>query len=137
MPRSVEGLGLRHLRGRLLLADPLHHLALVGAARGQELVGLPESRLRPLRRKLQMVFQDPHASLNPSMTVGRALMSESPLSTSPWRCRVRARSPRTIIEVDIPAAPALVPATTMFVSATIRRSFCENCVPPRIETSRI
>jgi oligopeptide/dipeptide ABC transporter ATP-binding protein len=41
--------------------------------RGQELAGLPESRLRPLRRKLQMVFQDPHASLNPSMTVGRAV----------------------------------------------------------------
>ena len=41
--------------------------------RGQELTGLSESRLRPLRRKLQMVFQDPHASLNPSMTVGRAI----------------------------------------------------------------
>jgi peptide/nickel transport system ATP-binding protein len=41
--------------------------------RGQELVGLPESQFRPLRRKLQMVFQDPHASLNPSMTVGRAI----------------------------------------------------------------
>jgi oligopeptide/dipeptide ABC transporter ATP-binding protein len=41
--------------------------------RGQELVGLSESKLRPLRRKLQMVFQDPHASLNPSMTVGRAI----------------------------------------------------------------
>jgi len=41
--------------------------------RGSELVGLPESRFRPLRRKLQMVFQDPHASLNPSMTVGRAI----------------------------------------------------------------
>jgi peptide/nickel transport system ATP-binding protein len=41
--------------------------------RGQELVGLPERRLRPMRRKLQMVFQDPHASLNPSMTVGRAI----------------------------------------------------------------
>ncbi|WP_200800105.1 ABC transporter ATP-binding protein [Jatrophihabitans endophyticus] len=37
---------------------------------GRELVGLPESRLRPLRRRLQMVFQDPHASMNPSMTVG-------------------------------------------------------------------
>jgi peptide/nickel transport system ATP-binding protein len=41
--------------------------------RGRELVGLPESKLRPLRRKLQMVFQDPHASLNPSMTVGGAI----------------------------------------------------------------
>jgi peptide/nickel transport system ATP-binding protein len=41
--------------------------------RGQELAGLPESQLRPLRRKLQMVFQDPHASLNPSMTIGRAI----------------------------------------------------------------
>jgi peptide/nickel transport system ATP-binding protein len=41
--------------------------------RGRELVGLPESALRPLRRQLQMVFQDPHASLNPSMTVGRAV----------------------------------------------------------------
>jgi oligopeptide/dipeptide ABC transporter ATP-binding protein len=41
--------------------------------RGQELVGLSERHLRPLRRKLQMVFQDPHASLNPSMTVGRAI----------------------------------------------------------------
>jgi peptide/nickel transport system ATP-binding protein len=38
--------------------------------RGHELTGLPESRLRPLRKDLQMVFQDPHASLNPSMTVG-------------------------------------------------------------------
>lgn len=41
--------------------------------RGRELVGLSESKLRPLRRKLQMVFQDPHASLNPSMTVGGAI----------------------------------------------------------------
>jgi oligopeptide/dipeptide ABC transporter ATP-binding protein len=41
--------------------------------RGRELVGLSESKLRPLRRKLQMVFQDPHASLNPSMTIGAAI----------------------------------------------------------------
>jgi peptide/nickel transport system ATP-binding protein len=41
--------------------------------RGRELVGLSEAQLRPLRRNLQMVFQDPHASLNPSMTVGRAI----------------------------------------------------------------
>jgi oligopeptide/dipeptide ABC transporter ATP-binding protein len=41
--------------------------------RDQELVGMGEHKLRPLRLKLQMVFQDPHASLNPSMTVGRAI----------------------------------------------------------------
>ena len=41
--------------------------------RDRELTGLSERKLRPLRRKLQMVFQDPHASLNPSMTVGRAI----------------------------------------------------------------
>lgn len=41
--------------------------------RGQELVGLPERRLRPLRRELQMAFQDPHASLNPAMNLERAV----------------------------------------------------------------
>ena len=40
---------------------------------GEELVGLPERQLRPLRRRLQMVFQDPHASLNPAMTLETAL----------------------------------------------------------------
>lgn len=40
---------------------------------GQELVGMPERRLRPLRRRMQMVFQDPHASLNPSMDMLTAI----------------------------------------------------------------
>ncbi|GAB2473468.1 ABC transporter ATP-binding protein [Jatrophihabitans fulvus] len=40
---------------------------------GREIAGLGEKQLRPLRRKLQMVFQDPHASMNPSMTVGRGI----------------------------------------------------------------
>jgi peptide/nickel transport system ATP-binding protein len=41
--------------------------------RGEELAGLSERRLRPMRRHLQMVFQDPHASLNPAMTLETAL----------------------------------------------------------------
>src|SRR5262245_48210170 len=40
---------------------------------GQELTRLPQSALRPLRRQMQMIFQDPYASLNPRMTVGAAI----------------------------------------------------------------
>ena len=36
---------------------------------GQELTGLSPAKLRELRPRMQMVFQDPHASLNPRMTV--------------------------------------------------------------------
>jgi oligopeptide/dipeptide ABC transporter ATP-binding protein len=42
---------------------------------GEELTELSEGRLRPLRRQLQIVFQDPHASLNPAMRIG-ALVSD-------------------------------------------------------------
>ncbi|CAN5881844.1 dipeptide ABC transporter ATP-binding protein [soil metagenome] len=37
---------------------------------GHELTALRGEKLRDLRPRMQMVFQDPHASLNPRMTVG-------------------------------------------------------------------
>ena len=37
---------------------------------GTELTGLDDRALRPLRRDLQMVFQDPYSSLNPRLSVG-------------------------------------------------------------------
>jgi peptide/nickel transport system ATP-binding protein len=40
---------------------------------GQEIGKAPWRRLRPLRRQLGMVFQDPQASLNPRRRVGRTL----------------------------------------------------------------
>jgi oligopeptide/dipeptide ABC transporter ATP-binding protein len=36
---------------------------------GQELTGLSARALRPVRKQLQIVFQDPYSSLNPRMTV--------------------------------------------------------------------
>ena len=40
---------------------------------GHEITGLSERHMRPYRRRLQMVFQDPHASLNPSMDLLTAI----------------------------------------------------------------
>jgi len=44
---------------------------------GQEIAGRSRAALRPLRPTMQMIFQDPYASLNPRMSVGRIL--EEPL----------------------------------------------------------
>jgi oligopeptide/dipeptide ABC transporter ATP-binding protein len=40
---------------------------------GIDLTTLTESQVRPLRRRMQMVFQDPNASLNPAMSMVKAV----------------------------------------------------------------
>jgi peptide/nickel transport system ATP-binding protein len=40
---------------------------------GQEIADASSAAMRPVRRRLQMVFQNPYASLNPRMTVGDIL----------------------------------------------------------------
>jgi len=37
---------------------------------GRDITRISQRKLRPLRREMQVVFQDPYASLNPRMTVG-------------------------------------------------------------------
>lgn len=59
---------------------------------GEELTNIQAGRLRELRRKMQMIFQDPHASLNPRMTVasivGEPLVENSSMDAAQRRERI-------------------------------------------------
>ena len=60
---------------------------------GKELVGLSRGRMRPYRRNIQLVFQDPYASLDPRMQVQKIiaepLVIHDVVSGAPLRKRVR------------------------------------------------
>jgi ABC-type glutathione transport system ATPase component len=60
------------------------------AYRGEEISNIPRSKRRQVARDIQVIFQDPYSSLNPSMTVESILVE--PLRTagvSEGRARVR------------------------------------------------
>lgn len=44
---------------------------------GSAIGGLPERELRPLRARMQMIFQDPQSALNPRLTIGTSLARPS------------------------------------------------------------
>lgn len=92
--KAVDGVSLTLRRGRTLalvgesgsgkttagkailqLLRPGGNVRLEGSVRldGRELVGQSRAALRPARRRMQMVFQDPFASLNPRLPVGEII----------------------------------------------------------------
>jgi len=59
---------------------------------GQDITGLSDSKLRKLRPQMQMIFQDPLASLNPRMPIGKIigepLLEHTSASKKERECRV-------------------------------------------------
>jgi len=68
---------------------------------GVDLARVPARALRPLRRRVQIVFQDPYRSLNPRRTVGEALI-EGPLNYGVPRAAAleRARRLMELVRMD-------------------------------------
>lgn len=58
---------------------------------GRELVGMPSRELRALRRDMQIVFQDPYASLDPRMTVGASIAEPLDVQKIPGDHHARVR----------------------------------------------
>jgi len=58
---------------------------------GQDIAAMPEGRFRPLRHDIQMIFQDPYASLNPRHTVGR-IVSDGPVANGVPRAQAESRA---------------------------------------------
>ncbi len=89
--------------GRMLvrLLDPTAGRLRYG---GTEIGSLSEKALRPVRRELQMVFQDPVASLNPRRSVGESvadpLRAAGETDESRIRDRVRELLERAGLEAD-------------------------------------
>lgn len=75
------------------------------AIRGQEVVGLDEGSLRKLRATMQMVFQDPHAALNPAMTIAQSIGHPLKIhGRAKGRDEIRAHVARTLEQVGLSPA---------------------------------
>ena len=90
------------------LIDPSAGSVVLGGAvpgeQAAEIATLSASALRPLRRRVQIVFQDPYRSLNPRMTIAKALI-EGPVNygLSETAALERARSLLDLVRMDTSA----------------------------------
>lgn len=73
------------------------------AWQGQAVQGLSQARLRPLRQGVQMIFQDPFASLNPRQRIDQILMT-GPLAHGVPVAQARQRAERLLERVGLSAA---------------------------------
>jgi microcin C transport system ATP-binding protein len=72
--------------------------------RGRELQGLSHKEMAPLRREIQVVFQDPHASLNPRMSVEEIVSEGLRVHRRGGPKEFRERAAGALAEVGLPAS---------------------------------
>jgi oligopeptide/dipeptide ABC transporter ATP-binding protein len=71
--------------------------------KGENIVDFDAARLRALRREIQIIFQDPYASLNPRMTIGQTLAEPMLLHGIATRANVQEKIEAALLEVGLPA----------------------------------
>ena len=70
---------------------------------GRDIARLTPHQFRPLRRDIQMIFQDPFASLNPRQTVGR-IVSDGPVASGATRDEAEQRARELLDRVGLDAS---------------------------------
>lgn len=70
---------------------------------GHDILPMSEAEMRPLRPRIQMIFQDPYASLNPRQTVGASL-TVGPVAQGMERAAARAKAYDILAQVGLDAA---------------------------------
>jgi len=73
---------------------------------GQDITALGEGQLRSMRRRMQMVFQDPFASLNPRHSIGRIIGEPLRVHGLAGRRKAGARVRELLSTVGLPADAA-------------------------------
>lgn len=75
--------------------------------KGLDVTGLSRTQMKPYRRLMQIIFQDPFGSLNPRMTVGHSIEEGLRAIGTRGRERRRQRAAELLETVGIPARAAL------------------------------
>jgi len=73
---------------------------------GRDITSLPDNEMRPLRRRMQMIFQDPMASLNPRHSVRKILVE--PILLHGLAANARQAEERVLKILDRFALPKVV-----------------------------
>ena len=68
--------------------------------RGTELTTIDKGKLRALRREMQIVFQDPYASLDPRMTIGSAIAEALVINKVPGDHRTRVEELLSLVGLN-------------------------------------